>query len=386
MTTLKKILLYSSAAIVLAAAAGAIFRPGADVKVRKADKPAKYIFVMIGDGMGLCHVSMLQVEGKYAPTAFDRAHNIALLKTYSANNRVTDSAAAGTALATGFKTDNGTLGQLPDGTPVESIMAKAQKKGYATGLVVTCYLQHATPAAFYAHVKGRGDSDQISRDFMQSGVDVAFGGGKELFEEAYEDSDENYADLLKEKGYEVIYDQADMEGIHSGRVVGLFAEENLPELKDGRGDYLARATDKALEILTATVKADKKDGFIIMVEGSQIDYRSHANDVEGILAEMRDFEKAVKVAMDYADAHEDTLVVICADHETSGMTIPSNKTDFTLPESGINYDFSTTGHTGVMVPVYLYGACAERINGIMENTELSQKLQQLIGVADKADK
>lgn len=358
----------------------------------EAKKPAqnsskvKNIIYMIGDGMGLCHVSMLQVEGKYAPTAFDRAHNIALLKTYSANNRVTDSAAAGTALATGFKTDNGTLGQLPDGTPVESIMAKAQKKGYATGLVVTCYLQHATPAAFYAHVKGRGDSDQISRDFMQSGVDVAFGGGKELFEEAYEDSDENYADLLKEKGYEVIYDQADMEGIHSGRVVGLFAEENLPELKDGRGDYLARATDKALEILTANVKADKKDGFIIMVEGSQIDYRSHANDVEGILAEMRDFEKAVKVAMDYADAHEDTLVVICADHETSGMTIPSNKTDFTLPESGINYDFSTTGHTGVMVPVYLYGACAERINGIMENTELSQKLQQLIGVADKADK
>lgn len=350
------------------------------------DSKVKNIIYMIGDGMGLCHVSMLQVEGKYAPTAFDRAHNIALLKTYSANNRVTDSAAAGTALATGFKTDNGTLGQLPDGTPVESIMAKAQKKGYATGLVVTCYLQHATPAAFYAHVKGRGDSDQISRDFMQSGVDVAFGGGKELFEEAYEDSDENYADLLKEKGYEVIYDQADMEGIHSGRVVGLFAEENLPELKDGRGDYLARATDKALEILTANVKADKKDGFVIMVEGSQIDYRSHANDVEGILAEMRDFEKAVKVAMDYADAHEDTLVVICADHETSGMTIPSNKTDFTLPESGINYDFSTTGHTGVMVPVYLYGACAERINGIMENTELSQKLQQLIGVADKADK
>lgn len=358
----------------------------------EAKKPAqnnskvKNIIYMIGDGMGLCHVSMLQIEAGYAPTAFDRAQNLALLKTYSANNRVTDSAAAGTALATGYKTDNGTLGQLPDGTPVESIMAKAQKKDYATGLVVTCYLQHATPAAFYAHVKGRGDSDQISRDFMQSGVDVAFGGGKELFEKAYEESGEDYADLLKDKGYEVIYDQADMEGIHSGRVVGLFAKENLPELKDGRGDYLARATDKALEILTANVKADKKDGFVIMVEGSQIDYRSHANDLEGILAEMRDFEKAVKVAMDYADTHEGTLVVVCADHETSGMTIPSNKTDFTLPESGINYDFSTSSHTGIMVPVYLYGACAERINGIMENTELSQKLQQLIGVADKADK
>lgn len=351
-------------------------------KPAREDSKVKNIIYMIGDGMGLCHVSMLQIEAGYAPTAFDRAQNTALIKTYSANNRVTDSAAAGTALATGYKTDNGTLGQLPDGTHVESIMAKA-RNDYATGLVVTCYLQHATPAAFYAHVKDRGDSDQISRDFMQSGVDVAFGGGKEVFEDAYEDSGEDYAELLEEEGYKVIYDEDDMEDLHSGRVVGLFADKNLPELKDGRGDYLARATEKALEILTADVKADRKKGFVMMVEGSQIDYRSHANDLDGILAEMRDFEKAVKVAMDYADTHEGTLVVICADHETSGMSIPSNKTDFTLPESGINYDFSTSSHTGIMVPVYLYGAGAEQINGIMENTELSQRLQQLIGVWDK---
>lgn len=355
----------------------------------EAKKPAqnsskvKNIIYMIGDGMGLSHVSMLQIEAGYAPTAFDRAQNLALIKTHSANNRVTDSAAAGTALATGYKTDNGTLGQQPDGTHVESIMAKAVRDDYATGIVVTCYLQHATPAAFYAHVKGRGDSDQISRDFMRSGVDVAFGGGKKVFEEAYKESGEDYAALLKDNGYEVIYDEADMENISSGRVVGLFADENLPEMKDGRGDYLAHATEKALEILTNNVKADKKRGFVMMVEGSQIDYRSHANDVQGVLDEMRDFEKAVKVAMDYAETHEGTLVVICADHETSGMSIPSNKTDFTLPESGISYDFSTSGHTGIMVPVYLYGAGAEQINGIMENTELSQKLQQLIGVSDK---
>ena len=352
-------------------------------KPAREDSKVKNIIYMIGDGMGLCHVSMLQIVAGYAPTAFDRAQNTALIKTYSANNRVTDSAAAGTALATGYKTNNGTIGQLPDGTRVESIMAKAEKQNYATGLVVTCYLQHATPAAFYAHVKGRGDSDRISYDFMESGVDVAFGGGSKIFKKAFEKNGEDYVSRLKDEGYSVIYDQSEMDGIHSGRVVGLFAEENLPELKDGRGDYLARATEKALEILTADVKADRKKGFVMMVEGSQIDYRSHANDVEGVLAEMRDFEKAVKVAMDYADTHEGTLVVICADHETSGMSIPSNKTDFTLPESGINYDFSTSSHTGIMVPVYLYGAGAEQINGIMENTELSQRLQQLIGVGDK---
>ena len=117
-------------------------------KPAREDSKVKNIIYMIGDGMGLCHVSMLQIEAGYAPTAFDRAKNTALIKTYSANNRVTDSAAAGTALATGYKTNNGTIGQLPDGTRVESIMAKAEKQNYATGLVVTCYLQHATPAAF----------------------------------------------------------------------------------------------------------------------------------------------------------------------------------------------------------------------------------------------
>ncbi|MBR2629038.1 MAG: alkaline phosphatase, partial [Alistipes sp.] len=105
---------------------------GVEAKSPKNEKVNNIIF-MIGDGMGLGHVSMLQLEGKYQPTAFDRAQNIALIKTYSVNNRVTDSAAAGTALATGHKTNNSTLGQLPDGTPLESITTKAKNKNYGTG-------------------------------------------------------------------------------------------------------------------------------------------------------------------------------------------------------------------------------------------------------------
>ena len=136
------------------------------VEAKKTKQPkVNNIIYMIGDGMGLCHVSMMQLEGKYAPTSFDAAQNIALIKTYSSNNRVTDSAAAGTALATGFKTNNSTLGQTPDGTHRESIIAKAEKQGWASGLVVTCYLQHATPAAFYAHVKSRGEYDEITKWF-----------------------------------------------------------------------------------------------------------------------------------------------------------------------------------------------------------------------------
>ena len=344
----------------------------------------KNIIIMIGDGMGLAQASLTQIENKYAPTAFDRAQNVALQKTYSANNRVTDSAASGTALATGYKTNNSTLGQTPDGTPVESIIAKAEKVGYASGIVVTCYVNHATPAAFYAHREGRNDNEGIITDFMASDLDVVFGGGTRFFNEHFTKQNKNYVDELKAKGYTYLAEQSEMASVSEGNVVGLFAETNIPLMRNGRGDYLPKATAKALEILTNNVEKQGKEGFILMVEGSQIDGEGHGNNIEGVLAETRDFAAAMNVAMDYADAHPGTLVVVTGDHETGGLSIPSNKTDFTLPESGISYGFSTTGHTGIMLPIYLYGTGADRINGIMENTELSQTLQRMIGVWEEA--
>lgn len=344
----------------------------------------KNIIIMIGDGMGLAQASLTQIENKYAPTAFDRAQNVALQKTYSANNRVTDSAASGTALATGYKTNNSTLGQTPDGTPVESIIAKAEKVGYASGVVVTCYVNHATPAAFYAHRESRNDNEGIITDFMASDLDVVFGGGTRFFNEHFAKQNKNYVDELKAKGYNVLSEQSEMASVSEGNVVGLFAETNIPLMRNGRGDYLPKATAKALEILTNNVEKQGKEGFVLMIEGSQIDGEGHGNNIEGVLAETRDFAAAMDVAMDYADAHPGTLVVVTGDHETGGLSIPSNKTDFTLPESGISYGFSTTGHTGIMLPVYLYGTGADRINGIMENTELSQALQRMIGVWEEA--
>ena len=344
----------------------------------------KNIIIMIGDGMGLAQASLTQIENKYAPTAFDRAQNVALQKTYSANNRVTDSAASGTALATGYKTNNSTLGQTPDGTPVESIIAKAEKVGYASGVVVTCYVNHATPAAFYAHRESRNDNEGIITDFMASDLDVVFGGGTRFFNEHFTKQNKNYVDELKAKGYNVLSEQSEMASVSEGNVVGLFAETNIPLMRNGRGDYLPKATAKALEILTNNVEKQGKEGFVLMIEGSQIDGEGHGNNIEGVLAETRDFAAAMDVAMDYADAHPGTLVVVTGDHETGGLSIPSNKTDFTLPESGISYGFSTTGHTGIMLPVYLYGTGADRINGIMENTELSQALQRMIGVWEEA--
>ena len=345
---------------------------------KKSGKCAvKNVIYMIGDGMGLSQVSMMMLENGYRPTAFDRSGNIALIKTYSANNRVTDSAAAGTALASGNKTDNGMLGMGPDGQIFKSIMERAKEEGYQTGLVVTVYLQHATPGAFFAHVPSRGDLDVIYEQFVESGVDFALGGGKKFLQEGQKDG-KPLIDALKTKDYRVVYDMNELNGVDRGKVVGLFADEYMPTVMKGRDEnYLCNATKKALEILSNNAAGSKK-GFMVMIEGSQIDSEGHANNAEGILAETRDFERAVGAAMDFADTHPGTLVVVTADHETSGLSITSNKTDFTLSESGIGYQFGTTGHTGTLVPVYLYGACADRINGIMDNTDLPKEIAALM--------
>lgn len=339
------------------------------------DGEVRNVIYMIGDGMGLAQVSMLQVENDYAPTAFQRAQHIGLAITRSANNRVTDSAAAGTALATGHKTNNGMLGRTPDGEDVQSMMAYAHADGMATGIVVTCYLQHATPAAFYAHVDKRDQTENITRDLLACDYDVLIGGGRKWLSEECA-AGGSYLDAFRSKGYTVVDDLSQAEGVRSGRLLGAVADEHLPKAEE-RGNFLAQATNKALEILSAD--AGEK-GFLLMVEGSQIDYACHANDAKWLVDEMRDFDKAIAAAMDFADRTPGTLVVIVADHETGGLSVPSGKADFRLAESGIEYKFSTGGHSGSMVPIYLYGAGAEKIAGIMENTKLAERIMETIGV------
>lgn len=335
------------------------------------------LILMIGDGMGLAQVSMLQIANDYRPTAFDRAQQVALAVTRSANNRVTDSAASGTALATGTKTDNGMLGQDPEGRRLTSSMTRARMEGFATGIVVTCYLQHATPAAFYAHAASRNDTERITRQLLGSNVDVLFGGGRRwLGKECSKGV--TFLEAFARRGYFVADSLPQTQAVGKGRVLCVAADRSLPKAP-ARGDYLPRATGKALELLSANTAGAGK-GFMLMVEGSQIDSGCHAGDDEWTLAEMRDFEAAVGVAMDFADRTPGTLVIVTADHETGGLTLPANKSDFTLGENGVRRCFSTDGHTATMVPVYLYGTGADRISGVLDNTELARRIMELLGL------
>ena len=185
----------------------------------------KNIIFLIGDGMGLASATMMQLENNYEETIFDRAENIALQKTYSADNRVTDSAASGTALATGYKTNNTYLGVLADGTAVESLMDVAKCEGKRTGVVVTTYLQHATPAAFYAHVASRHEYLVISEQLLNSSLDVAIGGGLAFFEELYGDA---VAERLAAQGFALAETLDEVQNISAdSRVMALVADKEV---------------------------------------------------------------------------------------------------------------------------------------------------------------
>lgn len=339
-----------------------------------AQNPVKNVIIMIGDGMGLSCVSMIQLENDFRPTVYDAADNIALTKTYSLNNRVTDSAAAGTALATGHKTNNTHLGLTPDGEVVESIIARANAHDIPTGIVVTTYLQHATPAAFYAHTADRGALEEITRSLVASGIDVAVGGGRKYFEQTYPDG--AWLDTLAARGYRTVDDIESLSAIDGrGRVMALLADKELPY---DSGDMLAVSTAKTLDLLDAESARRGDVGFVAMIEGSMIDYGAHGNEIDKLRGELHSFTLAVEAAVDFARKHEGTLVIVTSDHETGGLAIASADKDFLKSEQGISYRFSCEGHTAQMCPVYLYGTGAELINGIMENSELGERLISLI--------
>lgn len=339
-----------------------------------AEEPVRNVIFMIGDGMGLGQVSAYMIDRGYETTAFDRADNVAIIKTYSANNRITDSAAAGTALACGVKTNNKMLGLTPQLDTVASMTAKAKAKGLATGVVVTCTVQHATPAAFYAHVDSRSDYEQITRQLPAANFDIIVGGGAKDFDQ--EVDGRCFKDIVSEQGFTIVSDFSELESKRDAeKIIGLFAEEHIDSKLKGRDDYLTKVTNIALEKLSKS-----ENGFVLMVEGSQIDWECHDNNAEGVLAETDDFNHVLEAVMDFADNNPGTLVVITADHETGGMTIVNSEEDFTAADSGVEYAFSTDNHSATLVPVYLYGTGADRISGVLDNTELSNMIVEVLNL------
>jgi len=331
------------------------------IDTNAVDLPKNIIF-LIGDGMGLTQITAGLISQRDALN-LERCKVIGLMKTNSADNLITDSAAGATAFSTGQKTYNGAIGVDMDTLPLITILEFAEQSGLATGLVATASITHATPASFIAHQKNRYMDEEIAADFLKTDIDVFIGGGMKFFAKR-SDGRDLLVDL-KNKGYAVEVGNDDIANIKEGKLAGFIADEHPDRILDGRGQDLAISTLKAIELLNLNEK-----GFFMMSEGAQIDWGGHANDSEYIISEMQDFDYMVGKVLDFAEADGETLVIITADHETGGYGIVGGD----LEAGEVEAKFLTGFHTGTMVPVFAFGPGAEEYAGIYHNTAIFTKM------------
>ena len=332
-------------------------------------KKPKNIILLIGDGTGLSQLSASLYYNKNTSN-YLRFNQISLMKTSSANDLITDSAAGATAFASGVKTNNGVLGLDKNLNTVPTIVEVLSRKGFATGVIATSSIVHATPAAFYAHVQSRRNYEEIALSLVNSEIDFFAGGGLDFFTQRKDKK--NLIETLEKKGFTINATGLPIQTkpVFNYKQGYLLAPDGMPKMLEGRGDFLPNATSLAIETLSQL----SETGFFLMVEGSQIDWGGHANNTDYLISELIDFDKAIGVALDFAQTNKNTLVIVLADHETGGFTLASDNGDY----NKIKPTFSTNGHSATMIPVFAKGPGQELFSGIYENTAVFDKMTSLL--------
>ncbi|MCF1427314.1 MAG: alkaline phosphatase [Shewanella sp.] len=396
----------------------------------------KNLIIMVGDGMGPAYTSAYRLymddpaTEEVEETVFNRLL-IGSASTFPARESgyVTDSAAAATALSCGIKTYNGAIAVDSQKQSVPTLLERAKQAGLSTGVAVTSQVNHATPAAFLSHNESRQNYDELAQSYLATDAEVILGGGQRYFPESLRDK-------FRAKGYQVLTQMDALEQVSSPDVLGLFADIHLPWVQDEpEADRLATLTRKSLELLSQNDK-----GFVLLVEGSMIDWAGHANDIGAAMGEMHGFANAVEVAEQFVRQHPDTLMVATADHSTGGLTIGANNEyrwdpapvrsmtataekiakqaiaadqwrdqvnaglGFTptkhewqqleqarmlgqdamtnvlraVVNSHSNTGWTTAGHTGVDVQVFAVGAGSGLFSGHQDNTDIANKLASLL--------
>ena len=338
------------------------------------DSPkAVNVIYMIGDGMSLPQVYAAMLAS-HEELAFSQFPYIGVVDTHSASNDITDSAAGGTALASDHKTKNGMVGMNPDTLAVKTVLEALAEQGKETGIVVTCYVTHATPATFYAKVPKRSKYEDIAVQMAENPyLNLIIGGGMKHFDQR-KDSVNLVEHMEKVRGWKV-YNNIHNIDVTCKKYAVMANADHMPKAAE-RGDFLPRAVETALQSLD-----DAENGFFLMVEGSQIDFACHAKDSTWMVDEMMDFNAAIQVALDYAKEKGNTLVVVTADHETGGLTMIDRQGKYT----NVSFDYSTGSHTCLPVLVYAYGPGAEQFTGWMQNRDLKGKIMSACGFENFSD-
>lgn len=430
-----------------ALALAAVALGGCASQTAQAPASPKNIIFMIGDGMGPAYTTAYryyragEAGSEVKPTVFDELL-VGMASTYPADNTwVTDSAASATALASGVKSYNGAIGVDAQKLPVQSVLGQARKAGWSTGVVATSQVNHATPAGFVANVASRRMYDAIAEQYVQKRIadntmlDLILGGGQRYFSR----DPGGLSEQMAEQGYQQIWDLADLDSLTQLPAMGLVADVALPHAIDSdQPERLVAMTDKALSLMS-----QQEQGFFLLVEGSQIDWCGHGNDIACAMAEMHDFSLAIERAKAFVDENPDTLLVITADHSTGGLTLGANgvyewkpevvaqvrasvrpitetlmagssaelaerwrqHVDFDLSEEELSAldtaygkgdkalaravlkvindrsltGWTTGGHTAVDVPVMAYGAGAEAFIGYQDNVNIPQRMMAMMG-------
>ena len=293
---------------------------------------AKYVFYFIGDGMGVNQVNgtemyLAEQEGRIGvkPLLFTAFPITGFATTFSASNSVTDSSAAGTALATGKKTYNGAISMDNERNVLQTVAEQAKRSGRKVGIATSVSVDHATPAVFYAHQPDRNMYYEIALDLPKAGFDFYAGSGF-LKPATFANGKEapTVFPVFEEAGYAIArgLDDFKIKAAQAGKMILIQKDgaspSSLPYAIDRKeGDMtLAQITESAISFLTK----DRDKGFFLMVEGGKIDHACHGNDAATAFEEVIDMDNAVKVAYEFYKKHpKETLIVVTADHETGGM-------------------------------------------------------------------
>lgn len=316
----------------------------------------KNVILLVADGTGVAHMTFAR-QARAEQFRIGTMPVTGLATTQSADRNVTDSAAAATALATGFKTNYEMLGQDPAGNSLPTALEAAEKRGKATGLVTTSYFWDATPAAFAAHA-GHRDDPTIPAQMLGKGIEVIAGSGMQRLGKEPLPSFET---LVTDSGYTAITAREQLEAAKGPRLLAVFpGQDRDMDVPDAPLPLLARWAIDRLD--------DDPDGFFLMIEHEGTDSASHQNHAVDLRRALISFDEAVGVALDFAKQRGDTLVVVTGDHETGGMRVSE------LKSGRFRVEWSTGDHTGTAVPVFAFGPGSAAFAGFQDNTDVGKKL------------
>ncbi len=337
----------------------------------RADAVAQHtpprVILFIGDGVGTAYWTAALFAAD--DLAVRRLPVVGLVDVRSARDKVTDSAASATSYASGVVTYNGAIGVDADSVPVTTVLEVAAERGMATGLVATSRITHATPAAFAAHVPSRGMEWEIARQIAEQRVTVVLGGGLAAF---HPSARPDALDLLRSirRDYTYVETPEELADLDLGSVTslfGLFTSSHMPHVAE-RSPTLPQMTRAAIAVLDHDA-----DGFFLMVEASQPDWRGHGNEsLQAVTDEMLDFDAAIGAALEYRVKHPETLIVVTGDHETGGLALQYDSTRALVPA------YTSGSHTATMIPLFAVGPGAERFAGIMSNAQVGKLLLEAV--------